>query len=114
MRPIGVSDAHWTIGYGTTFVVDGLPLVPAWGGASYTARAVARVGRLLLRSGDWNGRRPLSAEAIRLTTSDAGTPGPCGLGWWSNQEGWCRRCHLMPSSARALATKCCWWCPAWT
>jgi len=88
MRPIGVSDAHWTIGYGTTFVVDGLPLVPAWGGASYTARAVARVGRLLLRSGDWNGRRPLSAEAIRLTTSDAGTPGPCGLGWWSNQEGW--------------------------
>lgn len=87
MRPIGVADADWSIGYGQTFVVDGLPLVPSWGGGNYTARAVARVGRLLLRGGDWDGQRLLSAEAIRLTTSDAGTPGPCGLGWWSNQEG---------------------------
>lgn len=87
MRPIGVPDADWSIGYGQTFVVDGLPLVPSWGGGSYTARAVARVGRLLLRGGDWDGRRLLGAEAVRLITADAGTPGPCGLGWWSNQEG---------------------------
>ena len=31
MRPIGVADAEWSVGYGTTYVVDGLPLVPAWG-----------------------------------------------------------------------------------
>jgi len=89
MRPIGAADAEWSVGNGQTFTVDGLPLVPSWGSGGYTARATARVGRLLLRGGDWDGRRLLSAEAIRLTTSDAGTPGPCGIGWWSNQDGSC-------------------------
>jgi CubicO group peptidase (beta-lactamase class C family) len=87
MRPIGVPDAEWSAGYGKTSTVDGLPLVGSWGGAAYTARAAARVGRLMLRGGDWDGKRILSAEAVRLTTSDASTPGPCGIGWWSNNEG---------------------------
>ncbi len=89
MRPIGAPDAEWSVGYGSTYTVDGLPLVGSWGGGSYTARAAARVGRLMLRNGDWDGQRILSAEAVRLTTSDAGTPGPCGMGWWSNNEGDC-------------------------
>ena len=89
MRPIGVPDAEWSAGYGQTFTVDGLSLVGSWGGGSYTARATARVGRLMLRGGDWEGRQLLRAEAVRLTTADAGTPGPCGIGWWSNGEGDC-------------------------
>ena len=44
MRPIDVGDEEWSIGYGRTYVVDGLPLVGSWGGGGYTARAVARVG----------------------------------------------------------------------
>jgi hypothetical protein len=28
---------------------------------------------------------------VRLTTSDVGTPGPCGIGWWSNREGDCAK-----------------------
>lgn len=91
MRPIGVPDEEWSVGYSQTFTVDGLPLVATWGGGSYTARAVARVGRLMLRGGDWDGRRLLGSEAVRVTTSDVGTPGPCGIGWWSNQEGDCPR-----------------------
>jgi len=87
MGPIGVPDREWSIGYGATFNVDGLPLVPAWGGANYTARAVARVGRLMLRKGNWEGTQLLSADAVRSVTSDAGTPGFCGIGWWSNNEG---------------------------
>jgi CubicO group peptidase (beta-lactamase class C family) len=87
MQPIGISDKDWSAGYGQTFNVDGLPLIASWGGASFTTRAAARVGRLMLRSGDWNGKRVLSADAVRLTTTDAGTPGPCGMGWWSNNEG---------------------------
>jgi CubicO group peptidase (beta-lactamase class C family) len=43
----------------------------------------------MLRRGDWDGRRLLSAEAVHLTTADAGTPGPCGIGWWSNHDGDC-------------------------
>jgi Beta-lactamase len=87
MRPIGVADNDWAVGYGATTMVDGLPLVAAWGGGSYTARAVARVGRLMLREGDWEGTRLLSPEAVRSITRDAGTPGHGGIGWWSNNEG---------------------------
>ncbi len=91
LRPIGVPDAEWSAGYGKTSIVDGLPLVGSWGGATFTARAAARVGRLMLCGGDWDGKRILSAEAVRRTTSDAGTPGPCGIGWWSNNEGDCTK-----------------------
>ncbi|EDY16492.1 beta-lactamase [Chthoniobacter flavus Ellin428] len=86
MKPIGVSEKDWSVGYGQTVEVDGLPLVSSWGGGAYTARAAARLGRLMLRGGDWDGQRLLDANAVRQTTSDAGTPGPCGMGWWSNNE----------------------------
>jgi CubicO group peptidase (beta-lactamase class C family) len=87
LRPIGVSDNEWGAGYNRTFRVDGLPLVAAWGGGSFTARALARIGRLILRQGDWGGRRILSREAVRQTTGDAGLPGHCGMGWWTNAAG---------------------------
>ncbi|HEX4611383.1 MAG TPA: serine hydrolase [Urbifossiella sp.] len=92
MRPIGVPDPEWSVGYGKTFTVDGLPLVAGWGGGSYTARAVARIGRLLLRGGDWDGQRVLSEEAVRQITGDAGLPGHCGMGFWTNADG--RYAHI--------------------
>jgi CubicO group peptidase (beta-lactamase class C family) len=87
MRPISVADGEWSVGYGKTYQVDGLPLVAGWGGASYTARAVARVGRLLLREGDWDGKQILTREAVRQVTGDAGLPGHCGMGFWTNADG---------------------------
>jgi CubicO group peptidase (beta-lactamase class C family) len=87
MRPVGVPDAEWSAGYGKTFTVAGLPLVGSWGGASYTPRAAARIGRLVLREGDWDGTRLLSREAVRQVTGDAGLPGHCGMGWWTNAAG---------------------------
>ncbi|HEY7155416.1 MAG TPA: serine hydrolase [Gemmataceae bacterium] len=87
MRPIGAPDKEWSIGYGQTTTVDGLPLVGAWGGGAYSPRTTARVGRLVLRKGDWEGRRLLSEDAVRLVTSDAGLPGHCGMGWWTNGDG---------------------------
>ena len=38
----------------------------------------------MLREGDWDGRRLLTTEAVRLTTGSAGQPGDCGMGWWTN------------------------------
>jgi len=87
MQPIGVPDEEWSCGYGKTYVVDGLPLVASWGGGSYTARSVARIGRLLLHRGNWDGRQLLSSEAVRQVTGDAGLPGNCGMGWWTNASG---------------------------
>ena len=89
MRPIGAGDDEWSIGYQKTYTVDGLPLVATWGGGSVTARATARVGRLMLRGGNWDGKQLISASACRLVTNDAGTPGNFGIGWWSNNEGVC-------------------------
>lgn len=86
MRPLGVPDAEWSVGYGQTFPVAGLPLVPTWGGGSFSPDAVARLGRLMRRGGDWQGRRLLSAEAVRAATTHAGLPNNSGLGWWVNRE----------------------------
>jgi CubicO group peptidase (beta-lactamase class C family) len=87
MRPIGVPDNEWSVGYGQTVNVEGLPVVGSWGGAGYTARATARVGRLMLREGDWEGRRLITREAVRAVTRDVGTPGNGAIGWWSNNDG---------------------------
>jgi CubicO group peptidase (beta-lactamase class C family) len=87
MRPMGVADADWSIGYGQTSGVDGLRLVASWGGGSFTPRATARIGRLLLRQGDWDGITILSKEAVRQITGDAGLPGRCGMGFWTNAGG---------------------------
>ena len=87
MRPIGVAEEEWSVGYGKTYQVEGLPLVAGWGGGSYTTRAVARVGRLLLREGDWDGKQILGNEAVRQITRDASLPGHCGMGFWTNADG---------------------------
>lgn len=92
MHPIGVADQDWSIGYGKTFNVDGLPLVAAWGGGSITPRALARVGRLVLHEGNWQGKQLLSKAAVKQVTQDAGLPGHCGMGWWTNGTG--RYAHL--------------------
>ena len=94
MRPIGVRDGEWSIGYGKTYDVDGLKLVPNWGGGSYTARAVARVGRLMLRKGDWQGKQLVDGQWVEAVLRYAETPKPdrppgnpqpaCGLGWYTN------------------------------
>jgi CubicO group peptidase (beta-lactamase class C family) len=96
-EPVGLRDGDWSIGYGATYWVDGLPLVANWGGGSFTARAVARLGRLMLRRGDWDGRRVLDAGWAARAVAYAGTPLPprsaadprpaSGLGWWTNEDG---------------------------
>jgi CubicO group peptidase (beta-lactamase class C family) len=97
MRPIGVPDDEWSIGYGRIYQVDGLPLCANWGGGSYTPRAVARVGRLMLREGNWDGPQLVDADWARKVVQYAGTPlpgrppgnpGPASaLGWWTNFDG---------------------------
>jgi CubicO group peptidase (beta-lactamase class C family) len=84
LRPIGVRDDEWSVGYGETVTLHGLPLVAAWGGGGFTPRAVARVARLMLREGDWDGVRLLGADAVRQVTRDVGTPGNGAIGWWTN------------------------------
>jgi CubicO group peptidase (beta-lactamase class C family) len=95
--PVGIDDSEWRIGYGATYTVDGLPLVPSWGGGDFTARATARIGRLMLRDGHWQGRRILDSHLLGEATTYAGTPRPDRSaaypwpvptpGWWCNADG---------------------------
>jgi CubicO group peptidase (beta-lactamase class C family) len=76
--------------------VDGLTLYANWGGGAFTARAVARAGRLLLRQGDWQGEPVLDAAWVARSTTAAGTPLPdrrrdpapaAGVCGYSNDDG---------------------------
>lgn len=87
MDPIGVPEGEWSCGYERTVEVDGLPVVANWGGGGYSANAAARVARLMLREGDWEGRRLIGPESVKATVSDSGTPMHGGIGWWTNSEG---------------------------
>jgi CubicO group peptidase (beta-lactamase class C family) len=96
-RPIGVDDAAWSIGYGTAYPTDGLQLYATWGGGEFTADAVARVGRLLLHGGDWNGQRVIDPASVRQTLAAVPVPLPdrvadlaapaSGLAWYLNADG---------------------------
>jgi CubicO group peptidase (beta-lactamase class C family) len=98
MQPIGVPDSEWSVGYGATYKVDGLPLVANWGGGNYSPNATARVGRLFLRKGNWEGRQLIRSEIVEQVLKDAEAPVPArvlpegprpksGLCWWVNTDG---------------------------
>jgi CubicO group peptidase (beta-lactamase class C family) len=86
MEPLGVPATEWSVGYGTTTTVDGLHLVGTWGGGSFSPDAVARVGRLMLRRGDWAGVRLVSPSVVAVVTRPSGMPGHSGLCWWVNRS----------------------------
>ena len=97
MQPIGINDNEWQIGYGNTYNVDGLDLVANWGGGSFTPRAAARIGRLMLNKGNWDGKQLISSTLAENVIEYAGTPIPprdekdlapaCGLAWYNNFDG---------------------------
>ena len=97
MQPIGVPDAEWSIGYRHPYEVDGLKLWANWGGGAFTPRATARIARLMLRHGDWDGRRIVNREQVSRMLAPAGTPvSPrekgepwpvMGLCWYNNSDG---------------------------
>ena len=76
MDPLGIPERAWSIGYGRAYDVDGLQLYANWGGASYTARATARVAQLLMLGGQWNGRELVKREAVKQAITYAGMPMP--------------------------------------
>jgi len=96
--PIGVPEEEWSIGYDCPYLVDGLRVFANWGGGEFTARATASIGRLMLRRGDWEGRRLIASSWVDRALTDAGMPRPAGglpdgtqyesgLCWWVNGDG---------------------------
>ncbi|MFO1501326.1 MAG: serine hydrolase domain-containing protein [Verrucomicrobiota bacterium] len=111
MRPIGILDKEWSVGYGQTFLVDGLPLVATWGGGAFTPRAAAKLGRLVLHEGNWDGRQLLSRRAVQEVTGDAGFAGTLqgwvgGLNRGQRYGRLPRRCGLGSGRRRSVVAGC--------
>ncbi|HDY87441.1 MAG TPA: hypothetical protein ENH82_04905, partial [bacterium] len=97
MKPIGIAADEWSIGYGKGYSVDDLNLYANWGGGSFTALAAAKVGRLMLQKGSWEGQKLVDPEWILECVKYAETPTPnrsednhspgSGLCWWTNFDG---------------------------
>ena len=97
LDPLGVPERHWSIGYGRAYEVDGLKLYANWGGATFTARAAARIGQLMMLQGQWNGRELIRRDVVKTVLTDQGLPRPArsaanpspasGLAWYTNTDG---------------------------
>lgn len=72
-RPLGIEDREMSIGYGTSFQTNGLDLVPNWGGGSSTAQAAARIARLMMHRGLWQGKQLVSQKSVDQVLSYANT-----------------------------------------
>ena len=72
-EPIGIGEGNYQIGYGKTFKLDSLQLVPSWGGGTFRAADVARIGRLMLRGGNWQGKQLIDPDLVREVISYRGT-----------------------------------------
>ena len=96
MEPIGASSDWKWHGYRNSYVeIDGrrMQSVPGgshWGGGvSIHARDQARIGLLMLRGGEWSGRRILSQEWIERMRVPCPLNPQCGYFWWLNTDrGW--------------------------
>ena len=86
MDPIGAGETEWSVGYGKPVVLDELSLFAPWGGGSYSADATARVGRLMIRGGNWQGAQLIDSDVVRAATSFAGMANHSGLAWWVNHN----------------------------
>jgi len=95
MLPLEIPPEAWRISYNESYERDGLTLYAIGSGANFTARAVARIGQMILNQGRWNRRQILSQDAIQaLVTGGWVLPERIGkepeprahLGWWLNIE----------------------------
>lgn len=95
-KPLGIPSNAWGLSYGESYQIDGMTLYAIGSGAIYTARAVARIGELFVRNGEWNGRQLIDSEWVSRALSYAnsppnpavGAPEPqAGLGWYVNSNG---------------------------
>jgi CubicO group peptidase (beta-lactamase class C family) len=91
MDPIGASESWQWHGYrNSKVVIDGREIESVsggghWGGGVWAStRDHARFGLLFLRNGEWNGRRLLSREWIKLATTPTPIKPVYGYMWWLN------------------------------
>ena len=74
--PVGMNENDYQIGYGKTYEVEGMGMVPGWGGGNFTAKSIARIGLLMLHQGNWMGNQLIDSAAVKQVVQYAGTALP--------------------------------------
>ena len=92
MGPLGARDSEWAWrdNQFRAKTVNGLPSREFAAGLTITHRALARIGYLYLREGNWKGKRILSRDFVRTATRPTDLPAPYpfyALYWGSNGKG---------------------------
>jgi len=92
MDPLGVPPSEWAWRKNAyrPKTIGGLKSREFASGITITHRALARIGYLYLREGNWAGRQILSREFIRTATQPTSLPGPregYAFYWGSNAHG---------------------------
>jgi len=92
MDPIGVEPSQWAWRQNQyrPKTIHGLTSREFASGITLTHRALARIGYVYLRGGEWAGRRILSREFVREATRPTTLPAPFGyygFYWGSNGKG---------------------------
>ncbi|MFQ5718404.1 MAG: serine hydrolase domain-containing protein [Acidobacteriota bacterium] len=64
-RPMGIPDSAWRMSYGESYKWQGMTLYACGSGGSFTARAAARIGQLMINDGEWEGQQLVSAAQMR-------------------------------------------------
>src|SRR3546814_1682450 len=96
-RPIGIKEDEWFIGYRNTYHLGGWNLVANWGGAGFTPRDAARIARMRMNKGSWEGRQLIDSALVTRALRYAGMPIPdrkkspgamaSGLAWYCSFDG---------------------------
>ncbi len=73
-RPIGIEDFHWKLT--PTGEVD------SEGGLYLATHDLARIGYLMLRGGEWNGRQVVSRDWVQASTAPVVQETGYGYQWW--------------------------------
>jgi CubicO group peptidase (beta-lactamase class C family) len=94
MDPIGASDGWQWHGYSNSWIelngkrVQSVSGGAHWGGGMFiSARDQARLGLLIARGGNWNGRQLLDANWVKAMLTPSPTNPSYGLLWWLNRAG---------------------------
>ena len=80
LDPIGIEENEYEIGAGQTIPLDGLELIPDWAGNKFSASAIAKIGRLMLHKGKWQGRQVIKSSIVESAISPYRVAVPSGSG----------------------------------
>ena len=67
LQPIGIEESEYELKSARTFSFDGLENIPDRAANKFTSSAIARIGRLMLHKGNWQGQQVISSRIVEAT-----------------------------------------------